>query len=288
MTSIAREAIPVAARHDIYPEIDPEEHFKGQTYRGKVVIITGASRGIGEQMALMYAQAGAHVVIASRKQETLDSVRKRILELVPTAEVLTVPTDVAIVEQVETLVAAAITRYGRLDVVIANAGTTPEFKDLLGDEDPFACWGVIETNLRGTYNTARFSLSHLAKTKGSFVAITSGAASMRFPTMSSYGISKFAINRLVEFIHLEYPDVLTFALHPGVVDTEMGRKQSAYAMDDSPQLPAATTIYLTSGKADYLSGRYIAADWDLGEIYRDWKEKITKEDALVNRLTVPT
>ncbi|TFY74321.1 hypothetical protein EWM64_g9693 [Hericium alpestre] len=85
----------------------------------------------------------------------------------------------------------------------------------------------------------------------------------------------------------EYPDVKVFALHPGVVETEMTMQQRLYPMLDTLQLPAATTLYLTSGKADWLSGRYVTAPSDLGELARDWKDKILQEDALVNRLSIP-
>jgi hypothetical protein len=62
---------------------------------------------------------------------------------------------------------------------------------------------------------------------------------------------------------------------------------SSYPPQDTAALCAATILYLTSGKADYLSSRYVAATWDLGEVERDWKEKIITQNALVNKLAIP-
>jgi NAD(P)-dependent dehydrogenase (short-subunit alcohol dehydrogenase family) len=79
---------------------------------------------------------------------------------------------------------------------------------------------------------------------------------MRYPGGSDYSIAKHAINRLVEYVTLEYPAVPTFSLHPGVIDTELSHKTGLeFTRPDTTELPAAVALYLTSGKADWLSGR---------------------------------
>jgi NAD(P)-dependent dehydrogenase (short-subunit alcohol dehydrogenase family) len=88
----------------------------------------------------------------------------------------------------------------------------------------------------------------------------------------------------------ENPDIKVFCVHPGIVATEMlaeAEGSSSAPAVDTIALPAATMLYLTSGKADYLSGRYISATWDLGEVERDWKEKIVTQHVLVNKLSIP-
>jgi len=87
----------------------------------------------------------------------------------------------------------------------------------------------------------------------------------------------------------EYPDLKIFTVHPGVVATELSAPWEGLVNrnQDSPALCAATTLYLMSGGADYLSGRYVAATWDLGEVERDWKEKIISQGALVSKLDIP-
>ncbi len=111
----------------VYSTIDPKEAFANQTYRGKVVLITGASRGIGQEIAITYAMAGANVTIAGRSQETLDKTASVIHAAVSGAQVLAVPTDVRDPKAAEAAVQATLERFGRLDVLIANAGALSNF-----------------------------------------------------------------------------------------------------------------------------------------------------------------
>ncbi|KAH9180337.1 NAD-P-binding protein [Lactarius sanguifluus] len=285
------EELPVTNHHDVYSAIDPKEAFANQTYRGKVVLITGASRGIGQETAITYAKAGANVAIAGRSQETLDKTAAIIHATVSGAQVLAVPADVRDPTATEAAVQATLERFGRLDVLIANAGALGTFDQKLGDKGPDQWWNTFEVNVRGAYNTVRASLSALEKTSGRIVVISSIAAQLRIPHGSDYAISKHAINRLVEFIALEYPKLTVFSLHPGAIKTQLVEESGFAFPDDVPcdtlQLPAATMIYLTSGQVDWLSGKYLAANWDISEIERDWKEKVQAGGVLINKLAIP-
>lgn len=106
----------------IYPGIEPSVHYKNQTYKGKVVFITGANRGIGEATALFYARAGATVSIAARDPTLLEGVKAQIVKENPDAQVATWPTDVKNVEQVKTAIEGTVAKFGRLDIAFANAG----------------------------------------------------------------------------------------------------------------------------------------------------------------------
>jgi hypothetical protein len=87
---------------------------------------------------------------------------------------------------------------------------------------------------------------------------------------------------------VEYPDIKVFPFNPGTVKTDMQAEiGSSIPIDSTVGLAAAAILYLTSGKADYLSGRYVPATWDLGEVERDWKEKIVAQNGLVNKLSIP-
>jgi len=90
---------------------------------------------------------------------------------------------------------------------------------------------------------------------------------------------------------VEYPDIKAFSVHPGTIKTAMydklGEAEGKFPVSSTVGLYAATVMYLTAGKADYLSGRYVASAWDLSEVERDWKEKIVGQNCLVNKLSVP-
>ena len=101
--------------------IDPKVHYDAQTFANKVVLITGASRGIGAQTALQYAKAGASLVLVARTQAALEAGKDAILREHPSALVLTFPADVRDVKKAEEAVAATIARFGRLDILVANA-----------------------------------------------------------------------------------------------------------------------------------------------------------------------
>jgi NAD(P)-dependent dehydrogenase (short-subunit alcohol dehydrogenase family) len=282
------EDLKVSTRNDIYPKIDPTVHYDAQTFAGKVVLITGASRGIGAGIASQYARAGASLTLVARTQAALDASRDAILRERPSAKILTFPTDVTDVTKAQEAVASTIARFGRLDILVANAAVMRRVDLPFGSKDPKGWWDVLEVNIRGTYNFIHFSVPELLKTKGQVVIVTSGAAQVRLPAASEYCISKFAINRLAEFVTIEYPDIKVFAVHPGAVETDMFVSSGIdFKANTTVGLPAATILYLTSGNADYLSGRYVSATWDLGEVERDWKEKIIAQNGLVAKLSIP-
>ncbi|KAF5347397.1 hypothetical protein D9758_011257 [Tetrapyrgos nigripes] len=276
----------------------------------KVVYISGANGVIGEGVAISFAQAGANVVIGARRKEAAESARANILKEAPKATVIEVLADVCKPDQVEAAVKTIIEKFGRLDVAIAVAGKSQSWELSLADTDPNAWWEVIEVNIRGVYNvakdrerdlnrsTSRYTLPYLNTSKGYFIAFSSMSAQLRIPNASSYSVSKHAVTRFVEFVTLENPNVKAYSFHPGGIRTPLSLesirkkpKEVAEAMEaflvDKPELPAATLLYLTSGKADWLSGRYVSANWDLGEVESKFKDAIIEKKALVSRLALP-
>ena len=153
-----------------------------------------------------------------------------------------------------------------------------------------------------------FAVPELLKTKGQVVVTASSAGQVRCPNASEYCTSKHAILRLAEFIKLgkfyiyvfysyqapiprrftEYPDIKVFAVDPGSVQTDLLDAFSAAIPANSTAGLAASTIqYVTSGRADYLNGRFVSSTWDLDEVERDWKEKIVAQNSLVSKLSLP-
>ncbi|KZS87419.1 NAD-P-binding protein [Sistotremastrum niveocremeum HHB9708] len=287
--SIPREDLPVTERHDVYPAIDPQPHFDNQTYRDKVVLITGSSRGIGQEIALFYAKSGAIVVLVARQQDTLDEVKNAIAKDVPAATIATFVADVKNTKEVQAAVEGAVEKFGKLDIVFANAGKGNEWKKPFTECDPDDWWSTMEVNVRGVYNAAHYSLPHLDKTGGYFIITSSVGAQMRRPFGSAYELSKHTLGRLNEFIKIEHPQVKSMAVHPGGILTKLADlvPEIHKYLVDTLQLPAATMLQLTSGKYDWFSGRFVSANWDLAEVEGKYKEKILAEEALVSRLAIP-
>ena len=146
--------------------------------KDKVAFITGASRGVGAAVGRAFHDAGARVALASRSGDDLGLSGALGLEC-----------DVRVPASVETAVAATIERFGRLDVVVANAGVGSYGPFLEMDlEDVEA---MIDINLKGTLYTARFGLPHLIDSKGDFVSLASVAGLRAFPGEAVYNASKF-------------------------------------------------------------------------------------------------
>ncbi|KAI0263521.1 NAD-P-binding protein [Gloeopeniophorella convolvens] len=281
------ESLPVAHHNDVYPAIDPEPLFAAQVYKGKVVLITGASRGIGQETALQYARAGAQLAITARVAESLDETTEAIAAAVPGAEVLALAADVRDLQGTKTAVQQVLERFGKLDILVANAGAISQVTKLLDEKDPDAWWNTFEVNVRGAFNAVHAALPALEKSQGYVVVPSSVGAQLRVPGTSDANMSKHAVNRLVEYITLEHPAVRAFAVAPGIVPTRLAIEAGAWGTTDTVALPAATILYLTSGRADWLSGRYYSANWNISEVERNWKDVIVEKGGLVNKLYIP-
>ena len=128
MPADSESFIPNTHTHlSIYPAVDPEPLYATQAYSGKVVLVTGASRGIGQEISLQYARAGAALAIAARSEEALGETKRAILDAVPSAEVLVLVVDVRESTSVEQAVQALLAHFGRLDILVANAGAISPF-----------------------------------------------------------------------------------------------------------------------------------------------------------------
>lgn len=173
-----------------------------QRFTGKVVLITGASEGIGAAAAVAFAREGAKLVLAARSAERLAAVAADCIAAQPGAQVLCQPTDVADEAAVNALVAAAVTRFGVLDVVVANAGMTMWCRlDALED------LGVLERLMRVNYLGAAWlaaaALPHLRRSQGRLVAVSSLAGMTGVPERSGYAASKHAMFGFFDSLRIE-------------------------------------------------------------------------------------
>ncbi len=193
-----------------------------ERFNGKVVLITGASSGIGEEMALQLSRAGARLALAARRTDRLEQLRGQILAA-GGAEPLIVACDVTRDEDPPRAVAQTLARWGRLDIVIANAG--------FGVVGAFAQLTVedyrrqFETNVFGVLRTLRAALPAVLESQGQLVLLGSVAGWTASPGTSPYAMSKFAVRALANAVtpELALQGVRVTLISPGFVESDIRR-----------------------------------------------------------------
>ena len=207
---------------------------RSMSLEGQVAIVTGSGRGIGRAIALAYAQAGADVVVTARSQEQIDAVCEEIIEAGGTA--VAIRADVTNRNDVEALIARTIEQFGRLDIVVANAGaTSPETS--VSPIDDFTY--VVDVNLVSVQHLALTCEPHLRERGGKFIVMGSGAGRRPFRGGASYSVSKAAVSMLVRCLAVEWREasIAVNEIVPGPVHTEMAAK-----ILDVPNIDAAIRL----------------------------------------------
>jgi NAD(P)-dependent dehydrogenase (short-subunit alcohol dehydrogenase family) len=198
----------------------------------QVVIVTGASRGLGAATARILLEMGAAVVLTARSAEALQALAA---EADPSGErSLVVAADVSDEAACAALVAETVARFGRIDGLVNNAGVLQPV-GLLGDAEPAGWRQNIAVNLLGPYYLIHYALPHLKASGGRVVNVSSGAAVRPVPGWSAYSVAKAGINMLTQALAEETPEVTALALRPGVVDTAM---QAAIRDEGKEGMPA--------------------------------------------------
>ncbi|OBI18974.1 MULTISPECIES: SDR family oxidoreductase [unclassified Mycobacterium] len=187
---------------------------------GQVVAITGASSGIGEATALLLAERGARVALGARRVERLDDTARRIRDR--GGQAIACETDVSRREDLERLVAAATGEFGRLDVLVSNAGISKIGP--MSDLDVDGWSAMIDVNLRGVLHGIAAALPVFRRQgRGHFVTTVSTAGLKIVPTMAVYAATKNAVRTLMEGLRQESTDgvIRTTSISPGFVDTQL-------------------------------------------------------------------
>jgi NAD(P)-dependent dehydrogenase (short-subunit alcohol dehydrogenase family) len=196
--------------------------FTNQTQR--TALVTGSTRGIGKETTLLLLKKGLNVIISSRSQDSVDNVIEEILNKFPSKKenILGLKCDVSKHSEVKTLVDVSVKRFGRIDVLVNNAGIV-YFKSIMDTTEEE--WDkTIDTNLKGVFLFTKEVLPYMIENKsGVIINVSSGAGKYGFPNLSAYCASKFGVIGLTESVAKEVIDynVKIMAICPGGVDTKM-------------------------------------------------------------------
>jgi NADP-dependent 3-hydroxy acid dehydrogenase YdfG len=188
--------------------------------QGKVIVITGASSGLGEATARRLSGEGAIVVLGARRSERITALAEELRAI--GGQALAVTTDVTIAGQVQALVDAAVKEYGRIDVMLNNAGLMPHSPlERLKLDD----WNnMIDVNLRGVLHGIAAALPYMKEQKsGHFINVSSVAGHKVRPGAAVYAATKFAVRALSEGLRQEVKpyNIRTTVISPGAIATEL-------------------------------------------------------------------
>jgi len=201
-------------------ETDKNKNLESKDFfGGKVIIITGASSGIGRAMAINFASKGANVVLAARKLDRLNRVGEIIASFGGNA--LIVPTDVSVHRDCYFLIDKTLEKYGKIDILINNAGISMRASFL--DVDIDVLQRVMNTNFWGTVYCTRHALRHLIESKGSLVSISSICGITPLPGRTGYAASKHALDGFIDTIRVEQiPNKLhVLSVHAGFTSSNI-------------------------------------------------------------------
>ena len=198
----------------------------------KIVIITGASSGIGKSMAIEFAKQGANLVLAARQFVTLCQITEG-LEKQYQIKALAVQCDVSVEDDCGHLIKQTLTTFGKIDVLVNNAGIS--MRALFKDVDLKVLKTVMDVNFWGTLYCTKYALPELLKTQGSVVGVSSIAGIKGLPGRTGYSASKFAMNGFLDALRVEN---LKTGLHvmtalPGFTASNI--RNTALAADGSKQ-----------------------------------------------------
>lgn len=232
---------------------------------GKTVMITGASRGIGYQAAEVFAAAGANVALVARSGDSLGALADRIGD-----RALAIAADVSSYEAVEAAVQQTVAAFGRLDVLIGNAGVVQPISHL-ATSDPDEWGRAIDINLKGVYYGMRATMGLMeAQGGGTILTVSSGAAHNAVEAWSAYCASKAGAAMLTRSADLEgrQSGIRAIGLSPGTVATEMQREIKSSGINPISQLewsdhipadwPAKALLWMCSPEADEYLGQEIS------------------------------
>lgn len=201
--------------------------------KNNVTIITGASTGIGEELAYQLADHGAHLVLTARRTAELERVAEKVKA--KGAKVIVVSADIAVQADCQKIIDAAIAAFGRIDTLVNNAGMSmwAKFEDI---QDVEMLARIMQVNYMGGVYCTYFALPYLKASKGRIVGVASLTGLVGVPTRTGYAASKHAMRGLFDSLRIELEDagVSVTMIYPGFVAT--GIRENATGADGKPAL----------------------------------------------------
>jgi 3-oxoacyl-[acyl-carrier protein] reductase len=225
--------------------------------QGQVALVTGGGRGIGRNIALELAAAGARVAVAARSRAEIGETAQKI-------NGVAIECDVSDRVSVEHMVKLAESALGPIDLLVANAGISIG-EDAAWELEPDDWWHVFEVNVLGVYLCCRAVIpGMLERGAGRIVNVASGAAYLPGSKSTAYSASKAAVHRFSETLanQLEAYGIPVFSISPGLVRTRMTDEFGDDAPWTPPELAPRLVRALASGRLDRLAGRYLHAEHD--------------------------
>lgn len=241
---------------------------------GKVAIVTGASRGIGEAIARCFARRGAKVVVSSRKIDGLAAVASNINAA--GGDATPIACHAGKEEQIDALVSETVARYGKVDVLVNNAATNPYFGPMMNVD--FGAWEkTFEVNTKGYFIATRAVVRHLQSrdAPGSIVNVASIAGLTAALAQGVYGMSKAAVISMTKTLAVELggSGIRVNAIAPGLVDThfagalmaneglvKMMREKAPVRRIGKPDDIAGVALFLASDASNYVTGQTYVVD----------------------------
>lgn len=275
---------------------------------GRSAIITGASQGLGFEVAKYFVQEGANVMLCARSAKQLDEAKAALQAIAPQdVKVLAQVADVSKPDDTIQLAKSAVNAFGRLDALVANAGVYGTKGPI--DEVDWDEWSdAIDINLKGTVLQCRAVLPHFKLQRyGKIIILSGGGATKPMPNLSAYAASKAGVVRFAETLAEEvkdyHIDVNTVA--PGALNTRMldevlaagpekvGREFYEQSLKQkekggtSLEVGASLCAYLASAESDGITGRLLSAVWDPWNKLSTVKEALNQSDIYTLRRIVP-
>jgi NAD(P)-dependent dehydrogenase (short-subunit alcohol dehydrogenase family) len=240
--------------------------------KDKVALVTGASRGIGEAVAMGLARAGADLAIASRKLPDLEKVGEAIRKL--GRKCLTVQAHLGKVEEINSLVKRVLEEFGRIDILVNNAGANPTMASAI-EVDERAWDSIMNLNLKGLFFLSQAVARAMREKGGGKIINVSSIAGTRPDILPLYSISKAGVNMATKVMASQWApyNIRVNAIAPGLTKTrfsealwnnpdilKMAMSKTPMGRPADPEEMVGAVIYLASDASSYVTGQVIAID----------------------------